>query len=260
LVAFHDSPVSGTRARAGSDLKAACAAGDVAAGSAAADVLCKTSRDGHVLDILLEACHDACVAAAADALAQRDPSAPLIAHLRKSFDAVVTTLQVRGAWFSFSRLCLQLYSHWCSGCLPRHLLSTGLSSQYWFFLLLSALCFCSGMVSSYEKLCVMVMSSLQPRLQTFVQALVDAAAASTAAAAAADISGDDVTPNSPARSSAAAAAILDASRALCSLACSFLALHPDAHFSEAGCRRGPKKPLSTVENRFDVLLALQVSS
>jgi hypothetical protein len=72
---------------------------------------------------------------------------------------------------------------------------------------------------------------MQPRLQAIVQGSIDAAAA---AAAAADANSDNPTFQ---RRAAAAATIVDMSRALCGLACSFLALHPDSHFSEAGCRQ-----------------------
>ena len=52
-------------------------------------MLSKTSRDGAVQDLLLEACHDACAAAAAAALSQRHSASPL----RGGFDAMVTALQ-----------------------------------------------------------------------------------------------------------------------------------------------------------------------
>lgn len=73
---------------------------------------------------------------------------------------------------------------------------------------------------------------MQPRLQAIVQGSIDAAAA---AAAAADAKSDE-SPSTRRAASAAAAAIVDMSRALCGLASSFLALHPDSHFSEAGCK------------------------
>ena len=85
------------------------------------------------------------------------------------------------------------------------------------------------MTASYESLCIMCVRSMQPRLRTIVQGSIDA----TSAAAAADTDSDH---SAPTRRAAAAAAIVDVSRALCGLACSFLALHPDAHFSEAGCK------------------------
>lgn len=75
----------------------------------------------------------------------------------------------------------------------------------------------------------MCVRSMQPRVRTIVQGSIDA----TSAAAATDTESDD---SAPTRRAAAAAAIVDVSRALCGLACSFLALHPDAHFSEAGCK------------------------
>jgi hypothetical protein len=243
---FPLAPSSGTRARAGSDLKAACAAGDITAGRAAADVLSKTSRDGQVQHLLLEACHDACAAAAADALAHRDSAVPFISHMRNCFDTVVTALQVRGLELCSASFVV-VSSQRCSGCSPRRLLSTGQLLKFRScFILFNHFCLYSGVASSYEKLCVMVVSSLQPRLQSIVQGSVDAAAANATAAAAATAatSSDDITSSSPVHSSAAAAAIVDVSRALCSLACSFLALHPDAHFSESGCRQDPTAPIN----------------
>ena len=72
----------------------------------------------------------------------------------------------------------------------------------------------------------MCVRSIQPRLQAVVQGSIEAAAAADT---------NDVAPSGT-RRAPAAAAIVDVSRALCGLACSFLALHPDAHFSEDGCR------------------------
>jgi hypothetical protein len=74
-------------------LKTACSHGDVEAGKLAAHVLSKTSRDGQVQDVLLETCHDACLAAVSDSLSKRDSAVPFIAHMRSSFDALITVLQ-----------------------------------------------------------------------------------------------------------------------------------------------------------------------
>jgi hypothetical protein len=72
----------------------------------------------------------------------------------------------------------------------------------------------------------MCVRSIQPRLQAVVQGSIEAAAAAD----------NNDAASSGTRRAPAAAAIVDVSRALCGLACSFLALHPDAHFSEDGCR------------------------
>jgi len=65
----------------------------VEAGRLAAQVLSKTSRDGQVQEFLVEACHDACLAAASQALSKRDSAVTFDKHMRGSFDALVTALQ-----------------------------------------------------------------------------------------------------------------------------------------------------------------------
>ena len=62
-------------------------------GRIAAEVLSKTGRDGQVQQILLEACHDACIAAVSDSLNKRDSAVPFIVHMRSSFDALIAALQ-----------------------------------------------------------------------------------------------------------------------------------------------------------------------
>ena len=56
-------------------------------------MLSKTSRDGAVQELLLEACHDVCAAAAAAALGQRHSASPFSVHMRGGCDAMVAALQ-----------------------------------------------------------------------------------------------------------------------------------------------------------------------
>ncbi len=56
-------------------------------------MLSKTSRDGQVQKLLVEACHDACLACVSEALSKRDSAVTFDKHMRDSFDTLVTALQ-----------------------------------------------------------------------------------------------------------------------------------------------------------------------